>query len=168
MLGQVTIIQIYRLRWPKTTNSIAHLAREVTDQTALSGQRRRQPSESATGASSAVRVDRLAEIKPIQSGSHLHMFCITGSTNFTFDPRHVVFQQCGSLTCADPDEHAQPPSSLQNYKRRSTSSLTVLGHPRDQQMLRSDCAYTQAGLRLLWSHIPHCWESHVGAHFLVI
>ena len=34
--------------------------------------------------------NRLAEIKPIQSGSHLHMFCITGSTNFTFDLRHVI------------------------------------------------------------------------------
>ena len=56
LLGQVTIIQIYRLRWPKTTYSTAHLAREVTVQTALSDQRRPQPSESATGASSAVRV----------------------------------------------------------------------------------------------------------------
>ena len=37
------------------------------------------------------------------------MFCITGSANFTFDPRHVVSKQCGSLTCADPDEHAKPP-----------------------------------------------------------
>ena len=75
----MTIIQIYRLRWPKTTNSIAHLAREATVQIVLSDQRRPQPSESATGASSAVRVDRLAEIKSIQSGSHLHMFCITAS-----------------------------------------------------------------------------------------
>ena len=52
----MTIIQIYRLTWPKTTNSIAHLAREVTVQTALSDRRRPQPSESATGTSSAVRV----------------------------------------------------------------------------------------------------------------
>ena len=26
-------------------------------------------------------------------------------------------------------------------------------------MLWSDCAYTQAGLSLCWSHIPHCWSS---------
>ena len=24
--------------------------------------------------------------------------------------------------------------------------------------------YAQAGLSLCWSHIPHCWKSHVAAH----
>ena len=25
----------------------------------------------------------------------------------------------------------------------------------------------QAGLRLCWSHIPHCWKSHFAAHLCV-
>ena len=34
------------------------------------------------------------------------------------------------------------------------------------QGLCSDCAYAQADLRLCWSHIPHCWKSHVVSHLL--
>ena len=30
-------------------------------------------------------------------------------------------------------------------------------------MLWSDCGYAQADLRLYWSHISHCWKSHVAA-----
>ena len=36
----------------------------------------------------------------------------------------------------------------------------------DKQRLWSDCAYAQAGLSLCWSHIPHCWKSHVVAQIL--
>ena len=28
--------------------------------------------------------------------------------------------------------------------------------------------YAQADLRLSWSHIPHCWKSHVAAHIHVL
>ena len=31
-----------------------------------------------------------------------------------------------------------------------------------------DWAYAQADMRLCWSHIPHCWKSHVAAHMLHI
>ena len=31
---------------------------------------------------------------------------------------------------------------------------------------RSDRAYAQTDLRLCWSHIPHCWKSHVEAHLI--
>ena len=32
------------------------------------------------------------------------------------------------------------------------------------KQLAKACAYAQADLRLCWSHIPHCWKSHVVAH----
>ena len=35
-------------------------------------------------------------------------------------------------------------------------------------MLWSDCAYAQAGLSICWSHIPHCWKSHVTAQLFSI
>ena len=41
-------------------------------------------------------------------------------------------------------------------------SLPVESHRR----LWSDCEDVQAGLSLCWSHIPHCWKSHVAAHYL--
>ena len=28
--------------------------------------------------------------------------------------------------------------------------------------------YAQAGLRLCWSNIPHCWKSHVVAHIVLV
>ena len=28
--------------------------------------------------------------------------------------------------------------------------------------------YAQAGLSLCWSHIPHCWKSHVMAHMMLV
>ena len=34
-------------------------------------------------------------------------------------------------------------------------------------MLRSDCAYAQAGLSLCWSHMPHYWKSHIAAHIYI-
>ena len=55
------------------------------------------------------------------------------------------FQLCGILACVDSDEPVQPTFKLRNSKWCSI-------------------AYAQAGLRLCWSHIPHCWKSHVAAH----
>ena len=74
------------------------------------------------------------------------------------------FQQCGILTSVDSDEHVQPPLKLRNSKWCSVSSLTLREYSSDFQRLWSDCAYAQAELRLCWSHIPHCWKSHVVAH----
>ena len=58
----------------------------------------------------------------------------------------------------------QPPFKLRNSKWCSVSSLTVIEYLSDQQRFWSVCAYAQADLRLCWSHIPHCWKSHVAAH----
>ena len=80
------------------------------------------------------------------------------------------FQQFGVLTCVDSDEPLQPPFKLRNSKWCSVSSLTLIEYSMDKQRLWSDCKYTQADLRLCWSHIPHCWnlvsrlkcESYIG------
>ena len=71
------------------------------------------------------------------------------------------FQQCGILTYVDSEEPVRPPFKLRNSKWCSVSSLTVIKYPSDKQRLWSDCEYAQAGLSLCWSHIPHCWKSHV-------
>ena len=76
----------------------------------------------------------------------------------TFD-----FQQCGILTWIDSDEPVQPLFKLRNFKNCSVSSLIFKEYSSDKQRLWSDCAYAQADLRLCWSHIPHCWKSHVAA-----
>ena len=34
-------------------------------------------------------------------------------------------------------------------------------------LLWSNSVYAQADLRLCWSHIPHCFKSHVTAHFSI-
>ena len=73
------------------------------------------------------------------------------------------FQKCGILTSVDSVEPVQPPSKLRNSKLCSISSLTLVEYWSDWQSLRSDCACAQADLRLCWSHIPHCWKSHVAA-----
>ena len=73
------------------------------------------------------------------------------------------FQQCSILTCVDSDELLQHPFKLRNSKWCSVSSLTIIEYSNDQQRLWSDCAHAQADLRLCWSHIPHCWKSHVMA-----
>ena len=73
------------------------------------------------------------------------------------------FQQCGISTSVDSDEPVQPPFKLRNSKWYSVSSLTLIEYSSDWQRLWSDCAYVQADLRLCWSHIPHCWKSHVVA-----
>ena len=74
------------------------------------------------------------------------------------------FQQCGILTSVDSDEPVQPPLKLRNSKCCSVSSLTVKEYSSNKQRLWSDCAYVQADPRLCWSHIPHCWKSHIAAH----
>ena len=60
----------------------------------------------------------------------------------------------------------QPPFKLRNFKCCSVSSLIVIECSSDLQRLWSDCAYAQADLRLCWSHIPHCWKSHVVAQIM--
>ena len=62
----------------------------------------------------------------------------------------------------------QPPFNLRNSKWCSVSSLTLIEYSSDLQRLWSDCAYAQADLRLCWSHIQHCWKSHVAAQILLI
>ena len=74
-----------------------------------------------------------------------------------------IFQQCSILTCVDSDQPVQPPVNLRNSKCCSVCSLTIIEYSSDKQRLWSDCAYAQADLRLCWSHIPHCWKSHVAA-----
>ena len=75
--------------------------------------------------------------------------------------RHVIFQQCGILTSKDSDEPVQPPFKLRNSKCCSFSSLTIIEFSSYLQKLWSDCVYAQADLSLCWSHISHCWKSHL-------
>ena len=75
------------------------------------------------------------------------------------------FQQCGILTSVDSGEPVQPPFKLRNSKWCSVSILTVVEYSSDLKRLWSNCAYAQAGLSHCWSHIPHCWKSHVKAHW---
>ena len=84
--------------------------------------------------------------------------------SYSFEPT-CDFQQCDILISVDSDEPVQPPFKLRNSKLCSVSSLTLKEYLSDKQMLWSDSAYAQADLRLCWSHIPHCWKSHVAAHF---
>ena len=58
------------------------------------------------------------------------------------------------------------PFQLRKSKWYSVSSLTLQEYSSDKQRLWSDCAYAQADLRLWWSHIPHCWKSHVAAQII--
>ena len=73
------------------------------------------------------------------------------------------FQQCGILTCVRSEEPVLPPLKLRNSKWCSVSSLIVIEYASNSQRLWSYCAYAQSDLRLRWSHIPHCWTSHVAA-----
>ena len=59
------------------------------------------------------------------------------------------------------DEPVQHHFKLRNSKWCSVSSCTVIEYLRHLQRLWSDCVY--AGLSLCWSHIPHCWKTHVAA-----
>ena len=77
------------------------------------------------------------------------------------------FQQCDILTSVDSDEPVQPLFKPRNSKWCSVSSLTLIEYSWDYQRLWSDCAYAQADLRFCWSHIPHCWKSHVAAHYVM-
>ena len=75
------------------------------------------------------------------------------------------FQQCGILTSVDSNEPVRTPLKLRISKWCSVSSLTLIEYSGDLQELWSDCAYAQADLRLCWSHIPHCWKSHVTVQY---
>ena len=44
---------------------------------------------------------------------------------------HVIFQQCGILTCVDSDEPVQPPFKLRNSECYSASSFTVIEFSSD-------------------------------------
>ena len=57
----------------------------------------------------------------------------------------------------------QPFFKLRNTKCCFVSSIIVIECSSGLQSLWSDCAYAQADMRLCWSHIPHCWKSHVAA-----
>ena len=81
----------------------------------------------------------------------------------TFD-----FQQCGILTSVDSDEPVQPSFKLRNYKWCLFSGLRVIAYSSDQQRHWSDCAYAQSGLSLCWSHILHCWISHLATQWLSV
>ena len=78
--------------------------------------------------------------------------------------RGMWFPTMWYLPSVSSDEPVQPPFKLRNPKWCSVSSLTLIEYSRDLQRLWSDRAYAQAGLSLCWSHIPHCWKSHVAAH----
>ena len=76
------------------------------------------------------------------------------------------FQQCGILTSVESNEPVHSPYKLRNSKWFSVSSLTLIEYSSHKQRLWSVWAYAQAGLSLCRSHIPHCWKSHVMAHYL--
>ena len=80
--------------------------------------------------------------------------------------RAMWFPTMWHLTSVDSDEPVQPPFRLRNSKWCSISSLTFIEYSSDKKRLWSDCAYAQADLRLCWSHLPHCWKSHVTAHLI--
>ena len=69
--------------------------------------------------------------------------------------------QCGILTSVDSDEPVQPPFKLTNSKRCSVSSLTLIEYSSDLQRLWSDCAYSQADLKL-------CWLLEISCHGSII
>ena len=75
------------------------------------------------------------------------------------------FQQFDILTSVCSDDPQQPPVKFRNSKWCSVSSLTIIEYSSDKQRLWSDCAYSQADLRLCWSYIPHCWKSHALAQY---
>ena len=82
--------------------------------------------------------------------------------------RTCDFHQCGILTSVDSDEPVQLHFKYRSSKWFSASSLTLVKYSSDEQRLWSDCVYAQANLRLCWSHIPHCWKSHVTTHIYFI
>ena len=104
--------------------------------------------------------------------SYIPYLLFDGTSNVTKDGMiwavTCYFQQCGILTSVYSDELVQPPVKLNNSKWRLVSRLTVIECWSDLQWLWADCAYAQADLKLCWSYIPHCWKSHVAAHFTYV
>ena len=109
----------------------------------------------------------LSSFKIIQFWNHLAMKQPSHKTNaILLTPIWAVtcdFQQCGILTSVDSGKYVQPPFKLRNSKCCSAGSWTFIEYSSDLQRLWSDCAYAQNGLNFCWSHIPHCWKSHVMA-----
>ena len=93
-----------------------------------------------------------------------HSWRLLNETVLTIRAETWDFQQCGILASGDSDEPVQLPVKLRNPICCSVSSLMLKEYSNDKQRLWSDCAYAQASLSLCWSHIPHCWKSHVAAH----
>ena len=86
-----------------------------------------------------------------------------------YEPQHVIyFQQCGILKSLDSYQLVQLPFKIRNSECCSGNSLTLIEYSSDLQRLWSDCAYALADLSLCWSHIPHCWKSHVVAQLCVL
>ena len=79
-----------------------------------------------------------------------------------------VIQQCGILTCVDLYEPMQPPFKLRKTQNDVRSELN--SHRKYKQLAKAliSLCVAQAGLNLCWSHIPHCWKSHVTAHFSIV
>ena len=86
----------------------------------------------------------------------------------------ACLQNCQSLQCShtksmDVDEACADPES---FVRKGSNSDNVffklVKGERIQIPLQADhhrkrnAIYAQADLRLCWSHVPHCWKSHVG------
>ena len=47
----------------------------------------------------------------------------------------------------------------------AVSRIIFIDYSSDLQKIWSDCAYAHADMRCCWFYIPHCWKSHVVAHF---
>ena len=121
-------------------------------------------------------VKRFEDSNLIINRDHLRMEKIIGQgklfpftlshwkTTMPNEPWHEV---SNSLTSVDSDEPVQPPFKLRTSKRCSVSSLTLIEYSSDEQRLLSDCANAQADLSLCWSHIPHCWKSHLLAQIVL-
>ena len=76
------------------------------------------------------------------------------------------FQQCGILTGVDADKSIQPPFKLRtpNYVQ------SVAEHSYNIQANSNGSDQTARMRRLIWdcwSHIPHCWQSHIAAQLCV-
>ena len=104
--------------------------------------------------------------------SHIHRkknnanSCIKSVIKYAQMSREMWFQTMWHFDKRRLRRALQPPFRLRNSKWCSVSSLTFIEYSSDKQRLWSVCAYAQADLRLCWSHIPHCWKSHIAAQMV--
>ena len=117
------------------------------------------------------RYRKFSNIEPVSG-----FFSITSVSRPCSDPQPclillVAYFMSTKFSCAgaDSDKPKQPSFklTLRNSKWCSVCSLTLIEYSSDKQRLWQDCAYAQADLKLFWSHIPHCWKSHVAIHFFL-